>query len=367
MLADVLVIGAGPAGIATAIAAGLKGIQVTVADARRPPIDKPCGEGLLPEAVRSLRRLGIDPNLCSAFPLSGIRFTDEHSSVGAAIPKGTAYGMRRTALHQLLIQRALEVGVSFLWGARLAEFDSSSARIDRELVRFNWLVGADGQNSIVRTWAGLNPLRPNYSRFGFRRHFAAPPWTDMVEVFWGPRFELVVTPIGTAEICVSFFTSDPRLRIDQALAQFPGLEARLTHARPLNTERGTITSLQTPRAVVRGRVALVGDASCAVDGIAGQGLSLAFQQAIHLADALAAADLAQYESTHRHVCRMPVRMARLLLLMDRSAWLRRKVLRIFAAVPTLFSKAISLHTNEPLGQPFTAKEFFDLGWRSLRT
>lgn len=366
MLADVLVVGAGPAGIATAIAASLKGLRVTVVDARRPPIDKPCGEGLLPEAVRSLRLLGIEPSVCSSFPLGGIRFTDEHSSASAVIPKGTAYGMRRTALHQLLIERAHEVGVSFLWGARIGRFDSENVRFDGGLIRFKWLVGADGQNSSVRAWAGLNPLRPNQSRFGFRRHFSARPSTDMVEVFWGRRFELVVTPIGSDEICVSFFTSDSRLRIEQAIAQFPALEERIANARPLNAEQGTVTSLQMPPAVVRGRVALVGDASCAVDGIAGQGMSLAFQQAILLAQAFAADHLSQYEFAHRRVCRMPIRMARLLLLMDRSPWLRRKTLRMFAAMPGLFAKAISLHTNEPARESFTAKDIFDLGWRALR-
>jgi menaquinone-9 beta-reductase len=337
-----------------------------VADARRPPIDTPCGEGLLPEAVRGLRLLGIEPGLCSAFPLGGIRFTDEHSSSSAYIPRGTAYGMRRTALHQLLIERAREVGVTFLWGARIDHFDSDSARIDGGVVRFEWLVGADGLNSSVRAWAGLDPRRGSHARLGFRRHFAADAWTDVVEVYWGRRFEIVVTPIGAAEICVSFFTSDSILRIEQAIAQFPALAARMASARSLNSERGTVTSIQEPRAVVCGRAALVGDASCTVDGIAGQGMSLAFQQAVHLAGALAAGNLAQYESAHRQICKLPLRMARLLLLMDRSAWIRQKTLRIFAAMPGLFSKVISLHTNEPAGEPFTAKEIFDLGWRALR-
>ncbi len=44
--------------------------------------------------------------------------------------------------------------------------------------------------------------------------------------------------------------------------------------------------------MVRNNVALVGDASCTVDGVSGQGLSLAFQQALALGDALAAGDLA---------------------------------------------------------------------------
>ncbi|HXZ13224.1 MAG TPA: NAD(P)/FAD-dependent oxidoreductase [Candidatus Sulfotelmatobacter sp.] len=367
MRADVLVIGAGPAGIATAIAARLKGLRVTVADARRPPIDKPCGEGLLPEAVRSLRQLGIDLNQCSAFPLGGICFTDESSTASAVIPKRTAFGIRRTALHQLLIERALELGVSFHWGAQVTQHDPGCVRINGNLANYDWLVGADGLHSRVREWAGLNPRRKNHSRFGFRRHFELEPWTDIVQVYWGRRFELVVTPVSPAEVCVSFFTSDPTLRIDAGLAQFPSLAARFKHARALNSERGTVTSLLRPRAVCRGRLALVGDASCAVDGIAGQGMSLALQQALALAGALAGGNLNQYQAAHREICRIPVRLTRLLLAMDRSAWIRRKVLSLFAAMPPLFAKAIALHTNEPGRELFAAKDFFHLGWSFLHT
>jgi len=72
MKSDVLVVGAGPAGLATAIAAAAKGLRVTVADARRPPINKPCGEGLLPEAVEALRGIGIELNssLCAVLELN---------------------------------------------------------------------------------------------------------------------------------------------------------------------------------------------------------------------------------------------------------------------------------------------------------
>ena len=59
MQTDVLVIGGGPAGLATAIAARLKGFDVAVADGGLPPIDKACGEGLLPGGVNVLHRLGV--------------------------------------------------------------------------------------------------------------------------------------------------------------------------------------------------------------------------------------------------------------------------------------------------------------------
>jgi menaquinone-9 beta-reductase len=363
---DVLVVGGGPAGIATAIAACLKGLRVTVADGRRPPIDKPCGEGLLPEAAAALRRFGIELSSTQAFPLAGFRFADENSTASAAIERGTAFGMRRTALHTRLIERAAEVGVSFLWGARVSDFHARGARVGGVFIPYRWLVGADGQNSTVRKWAGLKTRGTIFSRFGFRRHFFISPWTDLVEVRWGDRCQMVVTPIGAEEICVSVFSSDPRVRISQALAQFPDASRHLRGARGATPEQGAITALERAQAVVRGRVALVGDASCTVDGIAGQGMSLAFQQAGCLAESLAREDLSYYESAHQRIARIPARMTRLLLLMDRSAWLRKKVLRLFAAKPAIFSKMIGAHTGERREEAIRTRELFDLGWRVLR-
>ena len=363
--ADVVIVGGGPAGIATAIAASQKGLRAVVVDARKPPIDKACGEGLLPEAVASLRRLGIHLDLSSAFPFSGIRFTDDKSSASAKISDGQAFGLRRTRLQQILADRAEKSGVSFLWGTRVTRFDSYGAHTERGFMPCRWIVGADGQNSRVRKCARIGVHRKS-SRFGFRRHFCIAPWTDLVEVHWGERCQLILTPTGANEICASFMTSDPQLRIEHALGQFPEVEKLLRGAQPATTEIGSVNSLGRARSATRRNVALVGDASCTVDGVSGQGLSLAFQQVIALGDALAVGDLDAYECAHRRITGKAMRMAQLMLLMDRSAWIRRKALRLFEAQPGLFSKIIAIHMGETSAEGLDASAVFDLGWQVLR-
>lgn len=365
--ADVLIVGAGPAGLATAIAARLKGLSVTVADARRPPIEKACGEGLLPEGVAALSRLGIELNSDVAFPIAGIRFCDEVSSASGKLPHGSqSFGLRRTTLHALLVQRATEVGVRFRWGTRVADCAGRSARLGGSNLDFRWLVGADGQKSVVRKWASLGPRRLRSSRFGFRRHFGVTPWTDFVEVHWGKHCQIYVTPTSACEVCIALLTSDPQMRIEHALKQFPALAERLRDSQPLSAELGGAVVLERFGKVARGRTALAGDASFTVDGITGQGLSLAFQQAVHLGEALASHNLASYQIAHRKIVTRPARMARLLLLLGRNDWLRRTTLRILAKHPNLFARLLSVHAGESSAPSIKPREICDVGCQVLR-
>lgn len=342
---DALIVGAGPAGLATAIAASRKGLRVAVLDSRKPPIDKACGEGLMPAAVAALGGLGITIDPRAGIPFAKIRFSDSRSSVCAPILGRSGIGLRRRLLHSLLIERAEVLGVSITWGARISPIQPDGVWTASEFRRCRWLIGADGQNSAVRKFAGLDAAKRPVTRFGFRQHFAVVPWTDAVEVHWGERVQAIVTPTGLEEVCVVVLASNSRMRIESTLELFPELSERLRGAATMSAATGAVTCLSRARAAARGNVALVGDASCAMDGISGSGLSLAFQEANALADALARDDLAAYQRAHERITRVPVHTTRLLLMMNANADLRRTALRVLARYPALFSKLISVHAG----------------------
>jgi len=99
---DVFIIGGGPAGLATAIAARQRGFDVVVADGAKPSIDKPCGEGLMPDGRAALEKLGIGiPEI--AYPFRGIRFVSGGLRVDASFPNGAGQGVRRTVLHNIMV------------------------------------------------------------------------------------------------------------------------------------------------------------------------------------------------------------------------------------------------------------------------
>lgn len=337
MQSHVFVIGGGPAGLAAAIAARHKGFRVTVADSRQPPIDKACGEALLPDAVAALRELGVDARAIESAPLRGVRFSGAGFSVASFFPNGTGSGIRRTALHSALVREAESCGVELRWNRVVGDPGS---------IRADWVVGADGAASRVRAWAGLDSFARNGRRFGFRRHYRAAPPGDLIDIFWSDAAQVFVTPIAPDLTGVAVLSRDPKFRVDDGFMRRPELTGIFRNAPIASSERGGVTYSSKLRRVARGNVALVGDASGSVDAITADGLFLSFRQALALAEALERGDLALYRAAHARLERRPRFMADFMLLMDRFPALRGRALRAMSARPALFDGLLAMHVGE---------------------
>jgi menaquinone-9 beta-reductase len=343
--AEVLVAGGGPAGLAAAIAAQQAGFEVAVVDCELPPIDKACGEGIMPDGLCALSALGVRVDARQTAPFRGIRFVNGLQSVEASFPCGVGYGIRRTVLHQWMSERAAECGVALHWGRRITGLSPEGLVVEGRVVASRWLVCADGQNSQLRKLTGLDPTGPRRFRYGFRRHYRIASWSDVVEVHWSDCGQMYVTPVADNQVCVALITRHNGLRFDAALPQFPMLAARLEQATILGSTMGAITASRRLREVHSGSVALIGEAAGSIDAITGEGLSIAFQQAIALAAAMRARDLTTYDEAHARVTRLPRKMASLMLLMDNRSWLRHRAFRAMAADPEFFARMLAMHTG----------------------
>src|SRR5713226_903395 len=361
---DVLVIGGGPAGLAAAIAARMKGFDVTVADGATPPIDKACGEGLMPGSLAALRELGvaIGPGDGQVFP--GIRFMEGMTSVEASFSGATGFGVRRTVLHQKMVERAQACEITLLWNTPVAGLSREGTMLGDAVIKARWIIGADGINSRVRRWSGLDSKGRKEIRVAQRRHFRMKAWTDRVEVHWGQKAQAYVTPLGNDETCVALISRDPRMRLEDAWREFPRLAGHLRHAEPSSAERGGLTVTRRLHQVYSGNIALIGDASGSVDAITGEGLCLSFRQAKALADALGRGNLANYQRAHRRLARWPYTMGRLLLLLDRYPSLRKRTLRCLAEEPELFARLLAAHAGES-SPKFLAATSLRFGWQFL--
>lgn len=349
---DLFIAGAGPAGLAAGIAARRRGLRVTIADARTPPIDKACGEGLMPDALAAARILGLEVPRELGMAFHGIRFAGAGGQVEAIFPEGHGLGICRRALHLWLVERALESGVDIRWGT-VVQGDRIDAR---------WIVGADGTQSSIRRRAGLENFSRRTVRYGFRRHYASAPQTSFVEIHWGPRCQFYITPVAASQTCLVLTTSDPRLRIDDALPLFPELLRRFSGVPVHLADRGALSATSRLARVSKGNVALVGDASGTVDAVTGDGICLAFKQAVALADALAAGDLNPYERAHRRIARRPRFMADFMLLMDRNPRLQSRALAALSRQPQLFANLLAMHVGKLSLLDF-ALTSTALGWR----
>ena len=328
---DVLVVGGGPVGLACAIEARLAGRDVVLVEPRALP-DKACGEGLMPGALRALQRLGVDP---VGHPLSGISYRSGHRRADHRFRHGPGRGVRRTALQAALRARAEEAGVAMVYG-RVTQLEPVPGGVLAAGLSAQWLLACDGLHSTVRRLSGLErPVRRATRRYGLRRHFTVPAWTDLVEVHWSSTAEAYVTPVADDLVGVAVL-GPAATDLDATIAALPELAARLAGAEagPL---RGAGPLLQRTGARTAGRVRLVGDASGYVDALTGEGLRVGWAQAraaVALLD-----DPAGYERAWRRATR-DYRLLTAGLVRWAGSPARRAIVPVAERIPRLYGAVV---------------------------
>ncbi|GAB3794736.1 NAD(P)/FAD-dependent oxidoreductase [Humibacter antri] len=341
--AQLAIVGGGPVGLATALFAAEAGLEPIVIEPRETPIDKACGEGLMPGAWRLLSELGVEP---PGAELRGVAYIQGRARAEHRFQSGPGRGVARTTLHAAIAARVAERGIRVI-RARVDAVGLHDMHVTISgpgLGPFTagHLVGADGLHSRVRELAGLasRPQRASARRFGLRRHFAIAPWNDLIEVRWTPNGEFYVTPLGPELVGVALLG---RRGADfaAALADEPEL-AELLHAdvcgdsrAQLGQVRGAGPLLQRTRARTAGRILLVGDASGYVDALTGEGLRLGIAQAKAAVAAIAADDPMPYERSWSAITRDFRVLTRGLVAAGRSP-LRRAIVPAAVRMPRLY-------------------------------
>jgi flavin-dependent dehydrogenase len=332
---DLLVGGGGPAGLVTALYGAQAGLDVVVVERRKGVLDKACGEGLMPHALRHLTRLGVTPHGRS---LGGISYVDGEHRVDARFRGETGLGVRRTVLHAALREAADAAGVRFVH-ADIGDVTQDATSVRAGELTAGYLAAADGLHSSIRSAMGLSSRTRGPRRWGIRRHVRIAPWTDSVEVHWAPGAEAYVTPV--ADDCVGIAVlSSTRGGFDHHLDEFPALRDRV-HGRPHGQDRAAGPLRQRARSRTAGRVLLVGDAAGYVDALTGEGLGLAFGAAELLVNCVIADRPGDYDRQWRRETRRYRALTSALVMAVGHASVRTRIVPAAAALPGVFAAAVN--------------------------
>lgn len=333
---DLLVVGGGPAGLATAIRGARAGLEVTVAERRTGPIDKACGEGLMPHTLKHLDRLGVHVD-GKAF--RGISYTDGTREAHAQFTSGTGQGVRRTTLHRALLDAADSAGVRIERG-QVGEITQDAMSVRTKHFRARYLVAADGLHSPIRRSLGLERPTAGPKRWGIRRHVQIAPWSDHVEVHWAKGAEAYVTPVADDCVGVALLTSR-RGGFDQHLDEFPALRDRIA-GHPHDPDRAAGPLRQKVSSRTAGRVLLVGDAAGYVDALTGEGLGLAFGAADLAVRSVLADRPGDYDRQWRLMTLRYRALTAALLRASTCAPVRSAIVPAAHALPGLFVRLVNL-------------------------
>lgn len=292
-------------------------------------------------------------------------------------------------------------------GSGLSDLESASGRWHPKVI-----VGADGARSAVRAACGLSVAGAQRSavrtaarrRVGLRAHFktsaamtSADPPARPVEVYWTNGAEAYLTPVDDETFGLAFlFNADAGAasvrkghqgrgdqqgeergaKFDQLLGLFPTLRQRMASAERVTRARGVGPLRHRARSLTRGNVALVGDAGGYVDAITGEGMAIAFAEALQLAQALTEAKarlqtpnatlaaVARYRLRATRRRRLPDLLTEGALRLSRRPRVRRRFLAALERKPAVFDRMLALHAralNDRAAVPLA----LELGWRMV--
>jgi len=333
--AQVVIAGAGIAGLSLAGLLGREGISVLLIDRAPLPRDRVCGEGIMPLGMGVLRELGIDPASLPGHDFAGLEFqtAGQRHAIGFGGVHGR--GIRRTNLVRALADAAAGAGVrevrDQVLAPVLAQGRVRALRGGRGVYEGGIIIAADGAHSPLMRGLGVR-FSERGERMGLRMHFNLPRPHNLERVRIGlfPPHDVYLTPVGERELLATTMCGRDAYRA--IVRDYSGflracpLGDLFAGAEPASVLLGWRQPLVRPERFAASGVLAVGDAGGGIDPCLGMGMSFALASAREAARAVKAIlqDPAQREAEE-----------------ERFHLWRNRMFRHYAAVDSLFRLCVT--------------------------
>ena len=296
MTYDAVIIGGGLAGCSSAIQLAERGKRVLLLEKQQYPAHKLCGEFLSVEVLAMFKRLGIQEAVwkAGAHRIDRTLITTPEGAVFESALPGTALGLRRYTLDQLLFERARTAGVDARDGMAVRAIagtfaDGFQVTTADETFAARLVLGAYGKRSILDRKLNRTFVQAKSPFVAFKAHYEGVDMPGVIELHAFPGGYCGLSHVEEGQVNACWIAHGEALKtaggtpegmIDHSFGQNPALAARFEAMERVSDKFIAVSQITfVPKGAFSGDICMIGDTAGMIAPMCGDGMAMALRAA----------------------------------------------------------------------------------------